>query len=559
MANIPATSFSRLKNYEQCGYRAKLAYIDRIKEPPQGELPPGQEHPNDRGTRVHNEAERYVREGGTLIPELKDFENEFTMLRTLYQKNDVELEQMWLYDKEWGSLPDNDPFSKKIWLRIKCDAVIWRGNTEIVVIDYKGLPLDTPLPTPTGWTTMGAVQEGDTLLDSEGNICTVTGKSQIKKLPCYRITFDDTSEVICDEEHRWTTINGEVKAVTELVLGDMIRVAAALQLPDRELILDPYILGFWLADGKHTSGEASKPDNFIWEEIQRRGFNISHDYNATSERCRTHTIKGLRTKLNALGLLGNKHIPVNYLRASYAQRLDLLRGLMDGDGSVNHTRKQAVINTTQLHLAEQFKELLLSLGQRPLLSPYIADGFGKKVQAYAVSFRPQGINPFLLPRKADKVLPTWGVGTSWRRRVQKIELVPTVQTQCIMVDSPNHTFLCSTNFIPTHNTGKRSGKEVEHAEQCQLYQLGAFMRYPAVNKVTTELWYTDQNELVPMTFTRAQGLRYHEPWTQRLVKMTTDEELKPNPNIYSCRWCPYKTGQLRKGVQGTGDCDLNPE
>ena len=68
---IKAWSYSRLVDFEQCKLRAKLKYIDRIPEPARP-LPPGKtEHANDRGTRIHDAAERFVRGGVELIPELK--------------------------------------------------------------------------------------------------------------------------------------------------------------------------------------------------------------------------------------------------------------------------------------------------------------------------------------------------------------------------------------------------------------------------------------------------------------------------------------------------------
>ena len=57
----------------------------------------------------------------------------------------------------------------------------------------KGLALDTPLPTPTGWVSMGSVQPGDTLFDDRGQPCTVTAVSGVNHRPCFRLTFDDGS------------------------------------------------------------------------------------------------------------------------------------------------------------------------------------------------------------------------------------------------------------------------------------------------------------------------------------------------------------------------------
>jgi hypothetical protein len=70
----------------------------------------------------------------------------------------------------------------------------------------KGLALDTPLPTPSGWTTMGDVKVGDVLLGGDGSPCTVIACSPVQHRPCYRLEFDDGSEIIADDVHRWLTI-----------------------------------------------------------------------------------------------------------------------------------------------------------------------------------------------------------------------------------------------------------------------------------------------------------------------------------------------------------------
>ena len=82
------------------------------------------------------------------------------------------------------------------------------------VIDYKGLALDTPIPTPAGWTTMGALNVGEKVFGAAGAPVTVTGKSQVHHRPCYRIMFSDGSSVICDNVHLWQVDDGTLEGVT---------------------------------------------------------------------------------------------------------------------------------------------------------------------------------------------------------------------------------------------------------------------------------------------------------------------------------------------------------
>lgn len=131
---IQAWSHSRLTTYELCPYRAKLAYLDKIPEPPRP-LPPGKtEHANDRGSRIHAAAELYVREPVELIPELKAFRAEFQRLRELYRQGKVSLEEDWAYTDRWTPVAWRDP---KAWLRMKLDAMVRLSPTHAVVIDYK--------------------------------------------------------------------------------------------------------------------------------------------------------------------------------------------------------------------------------------------------------------------------------------------------------------------------------------------------------------------------------------------------------------------------------------
>lgn len=134
MKRIEAWSYSRLSTFEQCRLRAKLAFIDKIPEP-ERPLPPGKtEHANDRGTRIHDAAERFVRGGIELIPELKTFSEEFHKLRELYATGKVSLEGEWAVDKDWNPVAW---MSSTAWGRIKLDAFVRTSKTRAVVIDYK--------------------------------------------------------------------------------------------------------------------------------------------------------------------------------------------------------------------------------------------------------------------------------------------------------------------------------------------------------------------------------------------------------------------------------------
>lgn len=367
-------------------------------------------------------------------------------------------------ERDWGS----------VGLKGTIDLVTSPSEDSIEIVDWKGLPLDTPIITINGWSTMGELKVGDIIFDKDGFKTKVIGKSKIKFKNCYEIIFDDKTKVVCDDEHLWTLMDGTVKQITDLKIGDKISITKPINTEEVKLPIDPYVLGIWLGDGRNRSGEVSNMDSFIFEEIERRGYTIGKDI--SHKTCPSRTIFGLTTKLRKLNLLRNKHIPSIYLRASIQQRLDLLRGLMDSDGNANKTRKQAVFTTCRFQLSNDVQELLVSLGQRPNQSVVHRIINNKDVLIYPLAFRPIDINPFLLPRKSEQILKQWGYGKSNYRTIKNISILEEkLHTQCIMVDSPSNTYLCTRNMIPTHNTGQRkdwgTGKIKDYDYLCSDFQL----------------------------------------------------------------------------------------
>lgn len=429
------------------------------------------------------------------------------------------------------------------------------------VVDFKGLALDTPIPTPSGWTTMGELHVGDQVLGSNGRPVNVTVKSGIHHRPCYRITFSDGSTVVCDNVHLWNVTESKGGRASTTTLGAdalyerftalaaagrtrslTITNAAPLDLPEGDLPIDPWVLGAWLGDGKtngstitvgrddaddmltllkqHWHGQVlvepaslasgsalavtlAQPDpercgmGHDPSSLTRYPYAGRRDVVACSECSRARTeghrtgsgwaVKGnpgrtnigLRTLLADTGLRGNKHIPVAYLRASREQRLALLQGLMDTDGSWNAKRHRAVLVTTVKVIADAVAELVVSLGVTPQrhARPYV-NATRPDATAYTVEFAAVGFNPFRLPRKAAAVDAHQRAGGSTvratRRTIVAMEPVASVPTQCIAVDAEDRLYLCGPLMVPTHNTGKDKSKvsakfNDDHGDQIRLY------------------------------------------------------------------------------------------
>ncbi len=77
----------------------------------------------------------------------------------------------------------------------------------------KALALDTPLITPTGWTTMGDVAVGDELIGADGRPTTVVATTEIMvDRPCFEVEFSDGEVIVADAEHQWMTCDAPLPA-----------------------------------------------------------------------------------------------------------------------------------------------------------------------------------------------------------------------------------------------------------------------------------------------------------------------------------------------------------
>ena len=447
------------------------------------------------GSAVHEALEMYAKE--QLDPQ-RTFEN---YLRKEAERNHISAGTKTYQDaiengKKWtaagiGLLDHKDkqgiPFWKKLDpayverpFTLQKNGFTYTGKIDLVVplqprpdyanIDYKGLALDTPIPTVDGWKTMGELQVGDNVFGSDGTPCTVTVKSQVHHKRCYQVIFDNGTSIICDFDHLWVIHEGpklkkRIKT-TEQIHEDLILAevsgthnrqrilnASALELPERPLELDPYVLGLWLGDGTTDDSSITSMDSDIFEQIEKLGFELGKPQPIHGTDAKLRTVKGIRKSLISLNVLGNKHIPNHYLRGSISQRLALLQGLMDSDGSYNKVRNQCVFSNTNSNLAYGVMELALSLGWRSRVYEVNAHGFGKTIRTFQTTFTPTDRIPFRLPRKTELVRIS---GNAFPKRVviTSVMLVETVPTQCIAVDSVDNTYLCGQQMIPTHNTGK---------------------------------------------------------------------------------------------------------
>ncbi len=340
----------------------------------------------------------------------------------------------------------------------------------------KALALDTPLPTPTGWTTMSDVAVGDELLGADGQPTRVVAATDVMVgRPCYEVEFSDGTVIVADAAHQWLTetrasrksaqaaaagynrskkqrtfaavrttveIAGSLRCDTrDRRLNHSVVNARALDLPDCELLVSAYTLGAWLGDGTSAAAQITTADPEIIMRIEADGFD--------------HAAVGtLQARLRTLGVLGNKHIPTEYLRGSEIQRRALLAGLLDTDGTV--TRGGAVqFSVTSRRLACDVAELVVSLGYRCQTSTKRVRGRQESSSiAYTLNFSTDDV-VFALQRKVlahKERRAAVGTERSGSRFIVDVRQVETVPVRCVEVDNASHMYLASNAMIPTHNS-----------------------------------------------------------------------------------------------------------
>ncbi|MFC6154888.1 replicative DNA helicase [Nocardioides yefusunii] len=379
----------------------------------------------------------------------------------------------------------------------------------------KALALDTPLPTPTGWTTMGEVSVGDELIDADGRPTKVVAATEVMlERPCYEVTFSDGTVIVADGEHQWLTEtraarkskwaaeneynrskNQRIHAsvVTTEQIAATVRVgadaranhaivnAAPLVGAEQNLPIDPYVLGAWLGDGHSASGRITSETPEIPMLIEGKGYVVTHRGDMlysitlpdavaavdgicpgcgkpctgqfTCAACREDhgTITAL---LRGLGVLNAKHIPAAYLRASEAQRRELLAGLMDTDGTVVRGVGSCQFAVTDERLARDVYELVVSLGYRcGFRTKAVAGRDESRSTAFILNFSTVD-DVFKLERKhllhkEERPANTSRIG---RRYVTDVKQIDSVPVRCVQVDNDDHLYLAGRSMVPTHNS-----------------------------------------------------------------------------------------------------------
>lgn len=356
----------------------------------------------------------------------------------------------------------------------------------------KAQNLNSLIATPNGWEKFGDLKYGQEVFGSNGNVYSITGIFPQGKQKTYRVFFNDGFFAECNIDHLWIVRDGNrrlknggwtVKSLKEImtfglkyksnkkreksnrkaILKWEIPIAKPCAYPKKEFIINPYILGALIGDGC-LCGEVvcisipdfqfeikERIDSLLPLNLKTRGNrypNCPQYYitqRGTECRNKRNPFKSeiRRLKLNVKS--GQKFIPKEYLYSDIDQRIDLLRGLMDTDGSALKNRIN--FHTTSKQLSDDVAELVQSLGGQAIVNIIDRRKENKSIE-YRVNIRVD-FCPFYLKQKVEQ----WSKRTRnyASRYFEKIEYVGEEEHVCISVNSPDNSYL-TNNYIVTHNT-----------------------------------------------------------------------------------------------------------
>ncbi|MDH6219334.1 helicase-related protein [Streptomyces pseudovenezuelae] len=340
----------------------------------------------------------------------------------------------------------------------------------------KAQPLDSLVLTPAGFRRMGDLKVGDEVVVPDGEVALIDGVFPQGEREVWRLVLSDGSQVECDDEHLWIVgtscawhrgqdpkvmTTREIRRDTFKANGSSkwyLPAASPVDLGgDFGLPLDPYLFGLLLGDGSFRHNlRLSTTDDEIHDAVAT----------AVAPDCRLVPVKGSRCDftiqlvrraggvrnpviqtLRELSLWGvtshGKFVPDEFRNTSIKNRLALLQGLMDTDGTVHADGLSISFCSASLRLANDVAWLVRSLGGRARVLPEKA--------AFNVSVAlPEEYAPFRLARKAER-LRTRPKYNMFRRGIRAVEYVGRKPVQCISVAHPSHAYV-TDNFTVTHNT-----------------------------------------------------------------------------------------------------------
>lgn len=363
----------------------------------------------------------------------------------------------------------------------------------------KAQPLHSKILTPTGWKSMGDIVIGDVILTPHGKESMVIGTFPQGMKDIYTIYFSDGSKAESCKEHLWEcnvpqnlwNSNGKsskkILSTEEIIYwleqkknkksaksNISIDLVEPIERKKQDLPIDPYFLGVMIGDGCLTfsspllsTGDENiilKIKNVLSEDYIMIKCNKKYDYKIiqeTKKRGKNGYLleNNYTTIFKILGLHGKKSyekfIPDMFKIGSIEQRLELIRGLLDTDGTVDK-RGSISLCTTSYQLAKDVQEIIWSIGGKASIkekqTTYRYNSikkYGRKAYNISISYKkPKDL--FSLDRKIERCKEEYQP-KQLRRQIIDIRLTSHQEAKCIMIDDPSHLYV-TDDYIITHNT-----------------------------------------------------------------------------------------------------------
>lgn len=373
------------------------------------------------------------------------------------------------------------------FISAKVATAMTRGRARICISipprHGKALKNGTLVKIPGGFKPIEDLMVGDEVcipsshLNGPPSTARITGVHPQGKVQLYRVSLGDGSQVECCEEHIWHVrykntskalqwVNWTIKQIMSVGLTQKHGKGATcnnFHIPTRayecesiDFPIKPYTLGALIGDGsltQHPSICCHIDDAETLKHMEKDGCKFGEVYQRGNTMSRQLlNLPFWRSNLTDLGLYGkkseNKFIPEIYFEGSIKQRIALLQGLMDTDGTFGSGA--SIFNTSSHQLAKNVQRLVRSLGGLSSISERTAPAKLGYLKAYNVNVRlPNEICPFRLKRK---IAVMGGRKFTNINTIKHIEPTTVDYATCISIDSDDGLFLVTENNIVTHNS-----------------------------------------------------------------------------------------------------------
>ena len=425
---------------------------------------------------------------GDLVDEPKmKFSTNTSHIGQLAGKNLMQLKDSFKEIPDYG-LPLQSPIMSTIARGCRLKKLYLRSSNSG---GGKAIPNDTIIPTPSGYRKVGDIKVGDYLFDRRGNPTKVLAVyPQPKKKRVYEITFSDGRTAECCEEHLWGCIEHKKKYrvynTKELMqlLENKKRLAIPINKPvdysTKQYTVPPYIMGLFLGDASFRYDQYQRAISYSSEDdylpkiiantmgwTYKKGSKYNYNYffeykkdNRQGKRKNVWVEEVLKDYPDLWNVYSfQKYIPEDYMFGDVEQRYELLRGLLDTDGSVDE-KGRISFSTTSSRLKNDVINLCHSLGLITAVCVDKRDKY-KNGEAYKIGIL-TNLNKkhllFKLPKHLNKVkkLQTSSQGRNKHKHdkifIERIEETSVYKDMtCFTVDNDEALFLMN-DYIVTHNT-----------------------------------------------------------------------------------------------------------